>query len=399
MKSRERFNQPGTRLRQVRPSHKFGGRSRSTVRAPNQPDTISAEDWRILRLNIQPDSIHTIQDALAHFSQPQLVRVGQSSSGEVSQQVHIEVLPSVLVLSGLRQAMDDEINSLQESLLALKCRRNALAPISRLPPETLAAIFSFLPPSAWVKKAGNPARIRVTHVCRRWRETALNYPSLWSDINITKLTPAAMAEILARAQKMPLHLEVDVTPWWAAGFDTFVRQLEPHISHTRHLNVNGRLHTALNQLMSSAPTLEFLSLSHKPPRFSLSSSDDHFNFFDCIAPRLTSLELKNCDISWKSPPLKGLRTLKMHTLSREMRPRLEDWLGALDEMPQLETLILHSATPRAPPDAPLISQPSRAVTLPSLTGFHISASARGCALALAHLVLPALSWLHVDAKS
>ena len=46
----------------------------------------------------QPDSVHTIQDALAHISQPQPVRVGQSNSSEASQQVHIEHLPPVLVL-------------------------------------------------------------------------------------------------------------------------------------------------------------------------------------------------------------------------------------------------------------------------------------------------------------
>ncbi|KAF8481687.1 hypothetical protein DFH94DRAFT_732396 [Russula ochroleuca] len=68
-------------------------------------------------------------------------------------------------------------------------------------------------------------------------------------------------------------------------------------------------------------------------------------------------------------------------------------------MPQLETLILENATPLAPLAAPFISEPSRAVTLPSLTRFHISASAKDCALALAHLVLPALTWLHVDAES
>jgi ubiquitin carboxyl-terminal hydrolase 10 len=31
----------------------FGGRSCSTIRALNQPDTITVEDWRLLRLNIQ----------------------------------------------------------------------------------------------------------------------------------------------------------------------------------------------------------------------------------------------------------------------------------------------------------------------------------------------------------
>ncbi|KAH9980795.1 hypothetical protein BJV77DRAFT_1073382 [Russula vinacea] len=76
----------------------FDGRSHSTVRAPGQPDTVTVEDWRSLKLNIQPDSVHTIQDALAHVSQPQPVQVDKSSSGEASQQVLLETLPPVLVL-------------------------------------------------------------------------------------------------------------------------------------------------------------------------------------------------------------------------------------------------------------------------------------------------------------
>ncbi|KAF8481672.1 hypothetical protein DFH94DRAFT_627871 [Russula ochroleuca] len=90
----------------------------------------------------------------------------------------------------LRQAIDDEINSSEESTRALKSRHNTLAFISCLPPETLAAIFSFLSPSAWDQEAGHLAQICVTHVCCQWHETALNHPCLWSHINFT-VKPAA----------------------------------------------------------------------------------------------------------------------------------------------------------------------------------------------------------------
>ena len=43
----------------------------------------------------------------------------------------------------LRQAIDAEIKSLEESIRALRHRRNALAPISSLPTEVIATIFSF----------------------------------------------------------------------------------------------------------------------------------------------------------------------------------------------------------------------------------------------------------------
>jgi hypothetical protein len=89
----------------------------------------------------------------------------------------------------LRKVMIDKINSSEASVRALKplkSRHNELAPISCLHCEVLAAIFSFLSVFAWNKGSGLLAWIYVAHVCRRWRETALNHPRFWS---LTKLTP------------------------------------------------------------------------------------------------------------------------------------------------------------------------------------------------------------------
>ena len=69
-----------------------------------------------------------------------------------------------------------------------------------------------------------------------------------------------------------------------------------------------------------------------------------------------------------------------------------DWLDALGEMPQLVTLTLHSASPIAPSDPFDIE---RTVTLPSLLRLDIFDYPRDCALALAHLDLPALTRLAV----
>jgi hypothetical protein len=296
----------------------------------------------------------------------------------------------------LRQTIIDEIKSLKASIRALKSRRNTLAPISCLPLETLATIFAFLSESAWNEGAVHLEWIRVSHVCRRWREAALDYPRFWSHINFTKLTSVGMAEILARAKMAPLHLEADTSIWRSpAKVEAFGWQLEAHLSHTRHLSISGYLGTALPRLSSSAPTLEFLSLFQI---YELPATIPD-NFLNYTAPNLTSLELEDCDISWKSPLLKGLRNLQILGLSLEARPNLEDWLDALNEMPKLKTLSLQYATPPVPLASPFISEPSRTITLPFLTDFHICAFAKDCALALAHLLLPTLTRLHVDVES
>ena len=101
-----------------------------------------------------------------------------------------------------------------------------------------------------------------------------------------------MAEILARAKMEPLHLEAYFDNLSAAQLDAFERQLEAHISHTRHLRINGRIQSALDRLILPAPILESLFLTYI---FSSTRVVIRVNLFNCTAPSLTSLELKYCD--------------------------------------------------------------------------------------------------------
>jgi hypothetical protein len=50
------------------------------------------------KIVVQPDSVQAVKDALAHISQLQLVQVSQLNPSDVTQQVQIEALPSLLVL-------------------------------------------------------------------------------------------------------------------------------------------------------------------------------------------------------------------------------------------------------------------------------------------------------------
>ena len=299
----------------------------------------------------------------------------------------------------LRQAKFDEIGLLEASPRDLKSHHNELAPISRLPFDVLATIFFLLSVFVWNEGSGILTWVCVAHVCRRWRETALNYPRFWSHINFTTLTPVGMVEILSRAKMAPLHLKADGYNWNTEQYEVFIKQLGVHTSHTRHLTFCGyHLSTVVERLISPTSTLESLTLFSSFSMFHRSYAIISDNIFNCTAPSLTTLHLERCNIGWKSPLLKGLRTLKILGLSEKARPQLDDWLDALDEMPQLEELSLQSATPVASLDDP-VALISRTVTLPSLIYFHIDALAEDCAFALAHLVLPTLTRLYVQAES
>ncbi|KAJ6453891.1 hypothetical protein C8R47DRAFT_1329230 [Mycena vitilis] len=91
----------------------FGGKFRSTLRAPGQKDSVIVEDWRSLRLDIQREGIHTIADALALLAHPQSIQMTHPARPgvvvEASQQVLIEALPPVLVLHVKRFCYDTAV--------------------------------------------------------------------------------------------------------------------------------------------------------------------------------------------------------------------------------------------------------------------------------------------------
>jgi hypothetical protein len=302
----------------------------------------------------------------------------------------------------LQQTIDAEIKALEEStgIRVLRLRRNALSPISTLPPEVFAAIFSLLCPSSPDRNPDHHlARLCVSHVCHHWREIALNQPLLWSNVNFTTLSLAGATEILARAKSVPLYLEARVSHHWDDDrSSTFRKELQASVPNIRHLCITAdhfHLRRTLEGLVSPAPTLECLVLVCHA-----GFCDGEIDFvlpdtlFNGSTPRLSCLKLLYCEISWTSPLLKGLRYLEIR-LPSIMEPTLAAWLDALDELLRLETLALNSASPSAPP---FPFDVERTATLPSLTHLEIFASTKDCALALAHLDLPALTELHVISR-
>jgi len=115
----------------------FSGKFRRTVLKAGQPDSVTVESWRSLKLDIQPDSIRTVQDALARISQPQVVQVGPSGPGKAGEQVtvlrFIEALPPVLVLHLKRFSYDEATGGVVETSKPVQ-----LSPGLEIPPDIMA---------------------------------------------------------------------------------------------------------------------------------------------------------------------------------------------------------------------------------------------------------------------
>ncbi|GLB34542.1 putative cysteine proteinase [Lyophyllum shimeji] len=81
----------------------FGGKVRSTLKAPGQKDSVTVEAWRALRLDIQHDAIHTLPEALAHMAVPQPL------DAQRSMQHLLDALPPVLVVHLKRFLYDKDV--------------------------------------------------------------------------------------------------------------------------------------------------------------------------------------------------------------------------------------------------------------------------------------------------
>ncbi len=132
------------------------------------------------------------------------------------------------------------------------------------------------------------AYLCVSHVCHQWCEIALNQPLLWSHV---ALTSAGVAEMLAQAKTVPLHLEasVPIDSWDGSRFSVFQNELQTHVSHICHLGITAEyrhLRKTLEGLVSPAPTFHYPAQNTSTEQYSREySSPTIFS----MAPPLGSL--------------------------------------------------------------------------------------------------------------
>ncbi|KAI9281823.1 hypothetical protein BY458DRAFT_468598 [Sporodiniella umbellata] len=88
----------------------FGGKVRSVLRCPGAKDSINLEPYQSLPLDIQPENVHSIEDAIANMTLPEIMHDYTSPKGlkvEATKQVYFEKLPTVLILHMKRFVFDN----------------------------------------------------------------------------------------------------------------------------------------------------------------------------------------------------------------------------------------------------------------------------------------------------
>ena len=296
------------------------------------------------------------------------------------------------------------VNVAKQFLHTQLARLKALTPISVLPPEVLARVFHFLvfeDPAC--SREQNLGRIRATHVCRFWRQVALDDSSLWATIfSGFSANPELISEMLARSRSAPLNIDIHLDG--TSGREV-LRMFPPHLSHTRELRLHGpsMFHTGgIRGIYSrEAPALEHFEL-RVPVKSPITLRDlGGTTLFKGRAPRLRTFSLSQVLIPWSLIPRGQLTRLKI-VLFKEAS--ITDILscGDLDQLidllvncPGLEVLALGRCLPSQLAQFPH----DQTIHLPCLSRLFLVGSSSRITNLMKMLKLPSSTRLHLRCTS
>jgi len=291
---------------------------------------------------------------------------------------------------------DQDIDVARHLLLSMFTRRNMLVPISVLPTEILTRIFHF---NTFSEDRYSLGWVQVTHVCRRWRQIALDDSTLWTTFSPYPRNKEWIAERLSRARNAPLVINL----CGSMGQDSF-SLFTPHISHTRELylrNMPNIPHSTVIQGINAqtAPALEHLELSMSgylsPTKHCVGDS-----FFGGPLPELRIFSVSQLLFPWSLVPRARLTELnvtlkeELHISGPEVSP--QDDLNALIDLlvncPTLEVLTLKNCLP-----VTLIeSSGGQTLRLPRLSSLCLGGSSSRVTNMLKMLKLSSSTTLHLN---
>jgi len=247
-----------------------------------------------------------------------------------------------------------------------------------------------------------PFQVLASHVCRRWREVAIDSHVLWTNLEFVHRPRLEKAKVyLERAHGLPLNIFIDCTfpehvdeedhpdhplyhdnesrkkehasdcgdegcgehddePFFLSQkqLSQILDLIEPAVSHWGTLDFRastyGYVQTLLSRLhnMPSAPQLETLQICHFEDcdDYEVFSGEDKTFYlpFHGDAPALKDLALWGVHIDWDAQFLRGLRELELSYHAKDVRPSYKAFASMISNSPDLKSLTLSLSGPILP---------------------------------------------------
>ena len=237
-------------------------------------------------------------------------------------------------------------------------------------------------------------QILVSHVCRHWREVALNSHTLWTTLDFDNVLQLEKSKVfIERAHGLPLKIHIDCSipedtdeedhpdhPLYSQNKETgkqvkdhdFLSQndlmqildlIEPEVSHWGELDFHVSTYSYVQSLLSrlhkipNAPLLKKFHVYHHEEfdDFEFFSGDDKTSYlpFHGDAPLLESAIFWGVHIDWDNSLhfLQGLREFELSFHSKDVRPSYATFTQIIKNSPELRTLSLALSGPFLPTGA------------------------------------------------
>ncbi|KAK7048880.1 F-box domain-containing protein [Favolaschia claudopus] len=219
------------------------------------------------------------------------------------------------------QALEAQVAALKSSISLLRAARITVQqrlcsykyPVLTLPNEIIVEIFlHFLSPGYPDAPPFMGARspMRLTHICRQWRDTACETPGLWRAIDLyptrvddrLESTLSLTALWVSRSRHCPLSIR-------AGSYNDLLSVLAPLIPHRdrwEHLDLTLKSTQPLSSIQGSLPLLKSFTIHFNS---SISDDDSVVNLHDL--PLLSTVALDDFKIPHVSLPWSQLTSLTL----------------------------------------------------------------------------------------
>ncbi|KAA1474485.1 hypothetical protein DENSPDRAFT_332310 [Dentipellis sp. KUC8613] len=316
-------------------------------------------------------------------------------------------------ISKAQNVLNCEINDALKAIRSVKTLRNSLLPIHRLPPDILFKIFYIIATQKYAHihitaESGKtspryckPMDIyKLTHVCRHWRDLALQFPLLWTDIPLQEAKWAH--EFLLRSQSAPLSLLVEFS---SKELSPAINSALSNSDRIQRLTLRGPIVSSLTSHIAPAPALESLTVKAVWTRDSYKTDALLWSkLFAKEAPKLRRIITQKISFPWHLTVFNNLTHLEVHLASHKPPhaadgPRtasVDEISESLQRMPNLTALILHNCIPAFPPNTPVEPCTDHVVHLPSVMFLSLAGPLLDCVLLAQRLIVHADASLAYD---
>ncbi|KDQ10646.1 hypothetical protein BOTBODRAFT_57878 [Botryobasidium botryosum FD-172 SS1] len=264
-------------------------------------------------------------------------------------------------------------------LLSIAACINLRRPVDRVPVDILAAIFKLAaqPDQNSVLPPERRPPLNVAQVSSRWRETALNMPELWTQVDATLAGTPPTDKLIRSSQEIPSNAglaparteqvtsaqdearigsptQTDIEDY-EVQIDAFERMqpLLPHAALWRSLKLHSLQQADLELLVLPVPNLEVFHAEIDADARPGTQLNLPTNLFDGFAPHLRDVKLTSVHMSLSSHLLSHLTSLHLCNIKFGKGSTMLRLMAVLRSSPQLQYLTLSGANLPASGGRPL----------------------------------------------